>query len=666
MRTAQIIEESERRRQALEVEYKPFEGIGSYIDRIAIDYEKGWQIHVPAEMLELEGVRWCVDEGKSIQHFYEKEGYLWNEDDGKKKWMRGRVQYDYEFFCHVGVHIETKTDGLQTLKLNRPQRLSLVQREAQRLARKPIRQIELKHRQYGSTTEKNAYVAWYQNQLKERWNGYIISLQADAAKKIVARYKTIADHYPPVLGSVTMAPYFGLTNTKMIKERNCWLSIGTAKNPNAPSGDTIQIALISEAGKMASNTIQNAEDLITNIISMVPLAADTMILVESTAEKSGKWFKNEVSRARNGESGFDFTFISWVTDESRVLPVENKRTFVESWSEYERETLWQAGATIEQINWYREKSKEYPEEWRMKQENPTTPEEAFQAGQKRVFIPSFVNRARSTCMAPVQRGELISPSGIVGPECLRDIEFVPSSMGHLRIWRMPDDDYGGHFDLDRFHFTNRYCAAADVGGRWKGSDFSNCSILDRLPTFLGEPPEVVADWYGRGDADLFAWICIQMCTWYDRARLFIESNYFERNPTRDEIDPSQVMTVLDVVREHYGNIYLRVNEEDVREKTDFKVGFHMNKKTKPLVINMLNAALRKDPPGYVERSYNATDELDTYIVHDNGYIGAADGKFDDMVITRALLMFGHDEMRPVEQVDRTLKPARPSASAAQF
>ena len=665
MRISQIIAESERRRRLLETPYNAFTGEGSYIDRIPIEYEKGYIIHVPAEMAETEGVRACLDGGLTVQQYFEGNGFTWNADEGMLKWAKARMLYDYEYWCSVCFNIETKEGGLDTLVLNRPQRLSIPQREEQRLAGRPIRQIELKHRQYGSTTEKNAYVCWFQNVRKRRWNGYIISLQADQAKKIVARYKKAADNYPVDFGSITMAPYFGLTNTKAIKERDCWLAIGTARNPNAPSGDTIQLALISEAGKMASNVVQNAEALVTNIISMVPLAPDTMILVESTAEKTGKWFKNEVARARNGESGFEFLFTSWVSDETRVLPVENPREFAESFSEYERETLWENGATLEQINWYRETAKFHPEPWRMKQENPTTPEEAFAAAERRVFGPDDVQRLRQGCRAPIVRGTLRG-AAIEGPGCTDGLELEKDDRGRLRIWRYPFDNYGGYFDLESFYYPNRFCVAADVGGKWEGSDLSNCAVLDRLPTLEREPPEIVADWVGRGDADLFAWICIQICTWYDQARLFIEANFYEKNPSRDEVDPSQGITVLDIVNAHYDNIYLREVYDDVRKQTDYKVGFHTNKKSKPLILNLLNASIRRQPAGYVERNYDACDQLDTYIVHPNGYMGADEGKFDDLAITRALLHFGNDEMDPVKAVPIKKKRPQRVTGAASF
>ena len=665
--TDQIIEESERRTAILNADYNPITGEGSPLERVKIFEEDGRPVWVPVEMKSTEVVRWCLENDKPVQRFFEKQGYTWAPGGGIDEWIKGRCRFDYEYFCAIAVNIETKVDGIQPLVLNRPQRISMAQREGMRLSGVPIKQLELKHRQYGSTTEKNAYLAWYQNQLKRRWNGYVISLQADQARKIVARYKTIADKYPPLLGSITMAPYFGAQNTKVIKERDCWLAIGTAKNPNAPSGDTVQLVLISEAGKMGSSSVQNAEKLITNIMSMVPLAPDTCVLVESTAEESGKWFKREVERSRNKESGFHFTFISWLVDETRVLPVDNPVEFVESWSSYERETLWEEGATLEQIMWYRVKQKDYQEVWSMRQEHPTTPEEAFQVGERRLFKSQYVAALREDCISPIVRGEIVADA-VMGPDALKNIEIEEKPMGHVHLWRYPDDDYGGFFDLEKYLFTNRYAVAADVGGKWKGADYSNICVLDRIPMLANEPPEIVFDWYGRGDSDLFAWLAIQVATYYNNAKLYIESNYYDRNPTRQEQNSTEVLTVLHEVRDHYDNLYLRLAAEDgdTREKTNYKIGFHTNKKTKPIIINKLNKRLRQEPPGYVERSYGAADELDTYIVHQNGYWGASDGKFDDRVITRALLMFAHDEMGSVMQVEKKKKRKRKTTSAATF
>jgi hypothetical protein len=666
VRAEEYIRESERRRRLLVEPYDPIAGTGSPIDRVEVEIDEGQAVRLPVEMMELEAVRLAVEKRSTIRRVVEDAGARWGPR-AKQALLKKRAFYDFEFFCASAVMIDTKAGEIAPLILNRPQRASMAVREEQRLRGEPIRHIELKHRQYGSTTEKNAYVAWLQNVRRMKWNAYIISLQADQARKIVGRYRTMAQHWPAWLGSITMAPYAGATNAKIIVEREAWIAIGTAKNPNAPSGDTAQVVLISEAGKMSDSTVHNASSLVTNIVSLVPILPETAIMVESTAERSGVWFRAEVDRARNFESGFAFSFTSWVSDETRVIPIEDLRQFAESLDQYERDVLWTAGATLEQIAWYRRKKLDYQQTWQMRQEHPTTPEEAFQGGELRVFDPPAVARLLPTCRDPIATGDLRGRSP-EGPLSLADVRFERSDTGRIRVWRWPWDDYGGRFDLERYTYGNRFAAAADVGGRWEGADPSECAILDRLPTLYQQPPEIVAEWWGRGDPDLFAWACCQLALFYGRAYLVIESNFYERRRSRPSNAqmPDMTSSVLDVIRDHYDNLYLREPADDIRERTDYKVGFQANRKSKPMIISALNARLRGEVPGYIERSYRAPREMDSYIVHPDGSMGASAGKHDESVITRALLAWIDGSMPAVREIDKRQPIRTVHAGAAQF
>lgn len=68
-------------------------------------------------------------------------------------WRRLRVRHDFEYWCATSVTVKHKTLGSDVrLVLNAPQRRIAAIFEADRRARRPIRAIMLKARQWGGST----------------------------------------------------------------------------------------------------------------------------------------------------------------------------------------------------------------------------------------------------------------------------------------------------------------------------------------------------------------------------------------------------------------------------------------------------------------------------------------------------------------------------------
>lgn len=666
-----ILAEADERRQRLAEQrtaYDPVRGIGSHLERIEIPLQPGVSVHVPAAQADAPITRRVLEAG-SVQALADARDQPYA--DVYVAFCAERNKYDVEFWYASCVRIKDKSGKIVPLVLNAPQRKSLAERERLRFAGKPIRQIELKHRQYGSTTEKNAYVAWFQNIYRRGLNAYVLGLDTDQATEIVARYDTIARHYPLRDDPIQLAGYYGASNTKSVVGRDCFLAIGSAERPNAPSGRTVQLALISEAGKMKSTTAKGADKLITNIVSMVPLQADTLICVESTAEESGQWFKSEIEKAQAGRSAFHFTFVSWIDDPSRVAALEDLdvREWIRSWSEYD-ETLWHLGATLEQIRWYQLKEAEYPEPWMMKQENPSTPEEAWQYGERRVFATKYVQQLKGSCKAPIAIGDLVA-DGETGKAALENIKFVENPRGKLRIWRWPGDDYSGIFTAERY--AHRYAAASDVGGQWEGADYSVTAILDRIPRLMGGMSEIVAELHLHEDHDLFAWYSARLALWYGRAFWAVEANSFDRRDP-DERAPEAGLTVIEEIKDYYPQLYHREVYDSTKQEIVYKAGWWTDKRTKPLMISKLQKALRAyyrrqveqdedELDGLIERSLAATQEMESYL-HVEGRMEAAPGKKDDRVIVRALLAFLDQDMPEPKAVEKRTPRRRQHVGAA--
>jgi len=133
------------------------------------------------------------------------------------------------------------------------------------------------------------------------------------------------------------------------------------------------------------------------------------------------------------------------------------------------------------------------------------------------------------------------------------------------------------------------------------------------------------------DQDLIAWKAAQIARWYNNALLVVESNSLDKDA---ETEGTHFLTILDEIVNFYSNIYARTDPEKVRQGLPIKYGFQTTLSTKPMVIDILNAALRDD--AYIERDIRACDEMDTYEIKPNGTMGAVDSCHDDIVMATAI------------------------------
>lgn len=668
--------------------YDPVRGIGSPVARVAFRWrdagdsaDDGRELFIPEAMLDDPdagaALRWCVDREQSAEAYYAAQGAPFG--DAAWAWFcRLRLQYDYEYWCATCARVEDKrTKTLVPFTLTPPQRASFAAREQQRQAGRPVRQIELKHRQYGSSTEKQAYLFWLQNVVTDGRHAWLLSLSNGGAAEIARRFEIIAEHLPSWAGAVTMEGVRGSTTTRRVAESGSLVGIASSNNPQGPSGYTAHLVLISEAGKMGSTDVQSAERLITNVTSTVPREPDTCILVESTAEAVGRWFRLEVEAAQRGDSAYAFHFTTWTTDPTCWTPLEraecvHRAGSVEKWvaglDGLHLALFTEHGATLEQVAWYVDAEAEKPAPWMMQQENPTTPEEAFQYGERRRFLPPHVATARKANRDPRLVGRLVADS-LTGPGALRGIRFVPDPRGELSIWRLPSDDYNGFLQPSSSHYySHAFAAAMDIGGTWEHADYTDIPILDRRPTAHGAPPEVVAEWHGHLDQDLAAWEAARLAMFYGRALLAVEVNSLREDmgDEADGLEPEHSLTVLDQIAHAYPNLYRRKQLDRVTRQWTERLGWHTNRESKPRAVDLLNRALREgheDGGGYVEPSANACDEMDTYLVTDKGKLQAAPGKKDDAVMTRAILMALHEELPPCAVVAKASEAADRAAMA---
>lgn len=678
-----ILEQHHERQGRLEQEYNPIRGVGSPLNRFRFPIGPGQQdVFLPGSMWEHPAVQGGLACG-NLWEFHHQTPYDWNEAYGK--FQRERAQYDFEFWAATVAKIKNEEGEIVDFWLNRPQRAYLARLEQQRLRGEPVRQVVLKHRQWGATTLTLSYIAWHQIELYDGRDAWFVGQDKDASKNVLARYDRIREHY--TLGDLTIRPYAQMQNTRIIPEKNATLSVGTVKNPNAPSGRTPQLIHLTEIGKWPNNQRESAEKLVSNMESMLVDKPGTVGIQESTMQgDSGTYFKKLCDLARKGRTSYDFWFASWTADPQYQLPAGHSdgdlegltpsavENFVAQWSEYD-EMLWhQEECSLTQINWYRHQRRKpgyvvYPH--RLKEEFPTTANEAFQVGIDRVLPPAYVNAARQTCKEPLTEGRIYGAAQ-TGAEALEDITFEPEPHGQLKIWRRPHAEYDGLVDAytpdNTRRIKNRYAMASDVGpGQSRNADYHDTLVLDRVPLLWGGHPEVVAEWHGHLDVDLYAWEIARLGRWYGNARWIIEVNSLNRKKNPDERDPEYGYTVVDEIKHVYGNLYHRtVVDRTTGDRTE-KAGWHMGSNNKGIIVSSLTSHLRgaknlaegaAAEKAYIERNDDACNEMD-HFVEVEGTMQAAQGEKDDRVDTRAMACHLNDKMgapTPVEEHEKRPAP----------
>ncbi len=602
-----ILQENERRKSVLGKPYDQLTGEGCCGPRcrMTIDFGNG---HVPtlclpesmiaalAALSTAAGHRRCVP--------------IPNPLGSVEAFDRLRIAHDFEFWCRTCVTVTLKGLGREgPLILNAPQRRLVAELERQRQAAVPIRVVLLKARQWGGSTLVQTYMAWMQMVLRTHWNSVICSHLRGTSAAIKGMYTRLLRNYPTRFLPGGTRPEFkrfeGSANAHMLTGRDSLVITGSAVTQEMVRGYDVNMAHLSEVAFWPDTDRHSPGDVMRSICGTVPLAPDTLIVLESTANGVGGYFHSLWINACAGHGGYAPVFVPWHEIEGYSAQVADAHALWLSLDDYER-GLWQSGCTLEQIAWYHAKRGEYATHDQMMAEFPSNDIEAFAVTGRNVFAQSDVEALRSGCVAPEFVGDIAAADGRLG-----GISLHPDPHGALQVWKMPE----------KSALRSRYVVAVDVGGRSLKADYSVIAVLDRGAEPSDTVPEVVAQWRGHTDHDLLAWKAAQMARFYCNALLVIESNTLET--ATSEGDGSRY--IMHVIGRHYGNLFCRRSGVP---------GFQTNVRTKQQVIYGLIAAVRDRR--IVERDHEALNELNSYELKPNGGYGAVRGRHDDVLMTRAI------------------------------
>jgi len=655
---ASILQENDRRNAEITAVFNPITGKNSTGKRVKVvipDFpiETQW---LPVRMMNIPLVKRIVAAG-SFDAFMEEEfGEDYTYEDRQKaieSFVRLRIRYDFPFWAAFYVYIKCKGGGEDVLfKLNRPQRRLIERLERMREARKPIRLILLKARQWGGSTCIQIYYAWLQLVHNVGLNSLIVGHVKDASTEVKDMFDRMLKAYPVGMlykqgelyddNEPKLVGVGGAQNIQRIPQRNCKIKIGTAEKPDSARGGDYNLVHCTEVGLWKTTEGKTPQQIVRSACSGILLRPNTAIVYESTANGTGNFFQIEYDAAKAGQSQFDFLFISWYEIEQYAAPVDDIVEFATSlWKNRNNKNtnsnreesgqylwwLWEQGATLEAIWWYIQERAKYTDHGDMASEYPSDDVEAFVHSGARVFDKYKVEALKKTCKPPKYIGDIYA-KGDEGEDALVRLRFNEDAQGQLWVWSLPD------IDAEEI-VTDRYLTVVDIGGRSNKADYSVIVVFDRLNQMDGGKPTVVAQWYGHIDMDLLAWKAAQIAAFYDNSLLVIESNTLETHDKERQVDGDQSAYILNQIKDVYLHLYERAqSDEEIRDQAPKKYGFHTNVATKPKIISTLIKVIRDGL--YVERDVRCLDEYRTYEKKKNGGWGAITGKHDDLLMTRAI------------------------------
>jgi len=396
-----------------------------------------------------------------------------------------------------------KTRQMLALEPNQTQRRIIEAAFAMQDEGKPIRIIEMKGRQQGSSTGIGAY-CFLRSICEPNTNSLIITEEkGGSAKNIFQMYKTFAEHLP-----IELAREFTREGTlmKFAQPVNSQIRVEGGQITSF----TFQIVHLSEAA-----FFRNLRDTISMLYQTVPDTPDSAIFLETTANRHGDDFHQEWMRAVEGKSDFYPLFIPFYEHEEYQIEFETeqqKEQLANSLGskdshQYGNEQLLidsHDGLTLEKMNWRRHaiRNRCAGSVFEFDRQYPSTWEVAFSTQTISIFDLHRVAQLKSLAPVP-ESGQFVSTASAV--------QFQPTNIPLARIYSFPENGY-----------KSGYIIGCDVAEGLDTGDYSCAVIVKRLPL------EVVAVIRAsQGDQmtlDDFAEQVRLASTFYGNAHICVESN----------------------------------------------------------------------------------------------------------------------------------------------
>ena len=472
---------------------------------------------------------------------------------------------------------------------------------------KPVRLIILKPRQPGVST----YVqAKYLHKTATAFNktALVVAHTDKSTNAIFNKTKFMYDNLPAIIKPLRKASnaqelIFDKPSTDKSDGfgLNSRFKIATAGGSGIGRSDTHHFVHLSELAFYEGD----AKQIFIGIMQSVPKTKDSCVIIESTAQ-GFNFFKEMWDKACNKENEFVPLFFSWFDHEEYQMPVteDERERIMNNLNEYEKTLVELFNLPAERIKWYRWSLENdcQGDTDLMKQENPSTPEEAFLHTGRPVFdlakVQKRIEILRSRYKTkPFEIGDLEYTGGMV--------KFISNKYGVVKIFKHPERN-------------QPYTVGSDTAAGLKDGDYSTASVGDNVTC------EQVAAIKIHMEPEPFGFELFKLAKYYNNALLCIEV----------QEDGHGYTTVKEVQKLGYFNQYKRANIDKIHEDKQQTFGWKNTSTTRPVVIDRIRAVVRESP-----ETINDLDtllDMTTFIYKDSGKPEHEIGCHDDTIFAFAL------------------------------
>jgi hypothetical protein len=500
---------------------------------------------------------------------------------------------------------------------------------------RPIRYIILKARQMGISTLIEALCYWWTSTHR-----YVTSVIIAHEKNAVsALYKMFRRYYE------YSHPHFQPdrkynTKNELVFDVSDEVKKEYAEAGKTPPGLQSEIkTMVAADGKGRADNINffhgsevafwdDSADIVSSALQAVPMAPESFVFLESTANGIGGYFYDEWQLAKRGESQFKPLFFPWhqhykyelpATDEELGHLDDEETALYELFEEkgYDRES-WPR-----KIAFRRRKKLEFrTDPKKFYQEYPSTPEEAFLASGRPVFDTKMLQKMEEIAVQaakthPYMSGDIVKNEDPYSTEkyIFKELRRVSDATDPtpLRVWWLPEKN-------------KKYAIGVDVSegieiesSKGKESDYSVITVWD----IAGR--KTVARWRGMIDPDELGDLVFAIGMFYNKALVGVE------------INNHGLTTAAKLKNTFYRNLYMRESAEDEQfQVRTSKFGWLTNKKTKPVMINELVRTIREND--IIDLDVVFIRECMSYVRDDKGAMNAQQGQHDDTVMSMAIAL----------------------------
>lgn len=381
-----------------------------------------------------------------------------------------------------------------------------------------------------------------------------------------------------------------------------------------------QIVHLSEAARFKDPAF-----VLDGVIPAVHRVPGTMVIMESSAEMAGTWYREFFEASQRGETAFEAVFVPWfLQPEYFICPVchatfpkvcadpshAEQGTRLMDLDGEERHIMTEYNLRPGHILWMREKLAEMGNDWNLfRQSFPLEPSDAWVTPGSQAFPPNALRELRKQIQPPARIAD-VHP----GPQILD----VPD--GKLWIWDEPRAGKAYDIGVD----------PASGGGDSDsmitddGLDWSVACVLERGSN------KQVAEWRSKSiDAIELATVLYWLGMYYNIAQIAVETNG-PGGPTNAQLSKLGFL-----------NQYIWRYRDEIVPRYSRKTGWETNSKSKPWLVTF--AIHEVTSARVIIRSELLFREMENYVQKGPREWGAAAGRKDDAVMAWMIALIASDD-----------------------